>query len=210
MSIITRMKERLAREEERLEALTASLPGLQERLAIAERHAEATEADILTREATEGILNDPAGPTEESLRHAKLAVYQRRREVEQTERGIRLADALAGRMREVIEQAERMDLDGRLAKLDDRIPKVAKRMAEAWIAFEKAASEADDLKREQQTLKKLVPIRGMPVSVTNRIPRFPALEDLRHKGPGKSMAHPAAILRSHGYDDLADRITNAA
>lgn len=209
MSVLQTIRNRIGREQERIENLEASLPGLRERHDRAERQADQLEADHLLHEAATGTLDVP-DVTDESLRRAKVAAHQRRHEVERTEREVRLARILTDRLEHLADTLETQDVDGQLADLDERVPKVAEHLVQAWEAFEAAASEADAIKREHARLRSLVPVKGIPVSLTRPVPRFPFLEDVRARKPHESMRHPASVLRKLGYDDLADRVQGAA
>lgn len=206
MSVVSKIQDRIAHEDERIRNLEEQLPALKSQHELAEHQADRIEGDLLLRDATEGVLDDTTGATDEALRRAKVAVNERRRAVEQAERELRLARTLRDRLNTTLQTLQDTDFDGQLAALDQRIPKVAERLADAWQAYEDAAQEADEVRREHARLKALVPVRGVSLGLTNAVPRFPGLEELRAKQPHQSQRHPVSVLRSLGYTELASRL----
>ncbi len=204
MTIEQQLQDRIRREAEIIDNHNAALPDLRERLRLAEEQADHIEAQLLLNDADTDI--ELAGVTQQHLMNAKREERDRRRELERTERDIRVCTVMHAELEKTLQTVQQAQVDKQLADLEQRLPTIAEDLTEAWLAYETAARAADDLQRDLKRLKQLVPVRSVRVSLSARIPKLPALERIRATHPRNSQAHPANVLRKLGYPELAARI----
>jgi len=193
MTIAQAIQERIKQQKENIETLTAAVPDLRERLRLAEEQADRIEALQLLNES-DGDVQVPE-VSEAQLRNAKRA-----------ERDLRLAAVMQEELEKTLKAVKAAKVDQQLKALEDRVPKIAQGLTDAWLQYEKVAAQADELYADLRHLKQLVPVKGVPVSLSRPVPAFPDLERLRKSKPTNNLSHPAKIMQKLGYTDLSKKL----
>ena len=204
MTIAQAIQERIKQQKENIETLTAAVPDLRERLRLAEEQADRIEALQLLNESG-GDVQVPE-VSEAQLRNAKRAERERRRDLERAERDLRLAAVMQEELEKTLKAVKAAKVDQQLKALEDRVPKIAQGLTDAWLQYEKVAAQADELYADLRHLKQLVPVKGVPVSLSRPVPAFPDLERLRKSKPTNNLSHPAKIMQKLGYTDLSKKL----
>ncbi len=204
MTIRQQLSDRIQAEQKKIDTLNAALPDLRERLRLAEEQADHIEGLMLLNKS-DGDVQRP-DVSEQHLMNAKRAERDRRRDVERTEREARLATVMHAELTRALQTVKDAKVDEQLANLENQLPKAAKAITDAWLQYEKAALQAEEIRDELQRLKQLVPVRSVRVSLSKPIPTVPDLERIRRTHPRNNLGHPANVLQKLGYVDLAQKL----